>query len=508
MPFWRVNGWAIPIIEGSAREEHQIGGEFARTFSGSRFSDEHYDKRMWRGRTPPLTEMEAKAVQGAVRGLGHVWNFNYTDLSAGTENLDSSKGIVTTSTPKQLRWGKGTDGSTLYNKFGNPESISGNGSLAVEPATTNILSANQRDVETGTSGFTALGGASLGTDTTNYVQGVQSLRVTNSASGDGVETDDAAASASTQYAFSAYVRCDSAITIRIQGWGDVNGNLGFDDVSITAGQWWRIWTIKSSGPGENNVRIRLTNQTDGSDFSVDALQIEQQAHATTWADPSRVAFDNDSNPKVFGDRDWTVNLWYKAHSVSTSQNRLFYAWNADFTIYTLILRFADDLQFWWRNGDDGPITLTLTNPGWADDWHMLTMVSRRNPETGENALEVYRNGVSALTNATAAAIPKGSDMTVLQLGHGIDVLPIGPGLLDDFMVVPYAAPAAQILGWYNLTAGIPALSKFYFDGDIHQDNTETILCEGDARISQYVGAHKGGEFKNNLRTVELEVWEV
>ena len=73
MSFLRVNGYAIPLAEDSPAARRVYGGEFGRSFSGNPLRDEHFDKGVWGGTTPPVTEMVAEAIRGAVRGLGHVW---------------------------------------------------------------------------------------------------------------------------------------------------------------------------------------------------------------------------------------------------------------------------------------------------------------------------------------------------------------------------------------------------------------------------------------------------
>ena len=503
MSFLRVNGWAIPLADGSPGEEHVLGGDFARAYSGNPISDERFDKRVWSGRTPPVTEMVAQAIKGAVRGLGHVWSYD--------SDLYSSKGLTPGATVGSRRIATAADGSAVVNFENFDESKFGAYSLTVEPAATNILAANKRNgTEDGTTtGFAAVAGGLITSQTTQKVQGTRSLRVVTGASADGAETTTETAAATTAYAGSAYVWSPVARQVVLELIDSV-GSVASYTGGLFAGRWTRLVVTGTTAGGATTIKLRFKdNAGGGSTFYLDQLQIEAGTIATTWADPTRIAGDLAySSSIVTGAVDLTVNFWARLPAANVAVDRTFLRIGpASGTANVLrIFRAADENDIHILTGSDD--VLYATTP-WNGAWHMVTCVVRQNAETGENQRTIYFDGTS-VTTASGSAIDL-SLATLLQVGHALGADRLGAttdSLMDDFMIVPYAAPAAQIAAWYAMAKAMPALSRVYVDGDAMPDDALTVLAEGKANSSKYLAAHSGGAFRQNLRLVNIELWEV
>ena len=138
-------------------------------------------------------------------------------------------------------------------------------------------------------------------------------------------------------------------------------------------------------------------------------------------------------------------------------------------------------------------------------WQMITYVLRPNAETGENRSELYIGGASVDDSAVATSSLAG--LGSIYVGHnaGSD---IPDALIDDLVILPYAATAAQITAWFGMSNAMPGLSKYYVDGDSMPYDDETVMAEGDARSSAYVAGFKDGVFRENMRRVSVEVREV
>ena len=85
MSFLRLDGFAIPALDSSPKTVPRDIGSRERAFSGDLLTDRRARKRTWTARTSPVTEMVAKAIEGAVAGLGDSFPF--------TADLFSSKGL-------------------------------------------------------------------------------------------------------------------------------------------------------------------------------------------------------------------------------------------------------------------------------------------------------------------------------------------------------------------------------------------------------------------------------
>ena len=105
MTFLNVNGMALPVADGTARERRMVIGMRRRAFDGTLLTDERAEKFAWSGTTTPLTEMVAKAIAGAVNGRGDLW-----PLSA---DLYSGKGLGDQGSDTVLPFSTAVDGDPI-----------------------------------------------------------------------------------------------------------------------------------------------------------------------------------------------------------------------------------------------------------------------------------------------------------------------------------------------------------------------------------------------------------
>ena len=513
MSFLRVNGWAIPMRDQSAEEEHVMGGDFARSFSGSPLSDERFDKRIWSGQTPPVTEMVALAIRGAVRGLGHLWSFD--------SDLYSSKGLTPGSTVGSRRIATAADGSSVVSSDNVAESKFGAYSGTVEPGCTNLLTQNQRDgtEAAATTVFTGLATGGLTSVTTQKLQGSRSLRVVTFASQDGVETTTNACSALTSYAGSAYVWTVADRSVKLELYDNIAGTLISTVFTARAGKWTRLAVVATTTAGATTLQLRFRdNEAGGATFYLDALQLEAGSIATTWADGTRAAGDLGYNPSlVTSAMDFTFNAWVRMPTANPSSGSTLASFGllagTFVTNYCFIYRAGAANSIVFETAGSASSTLTYSTNPWNGAWRMVTCVFRKNPETGENGKEIYIDGALVTSSSPAStAFPDLSQATNFHLGSYAGSLfrlgALSDSLMDDAMFLPYAAPADQIAAWYNMGEAMPPLSRVYADGGAVADSALTVLAEGRADMAKYVSAHKSSAWRDNLRVVDLELWEV
>ncbi len=94
MSYLTINGYALPVADGSVRGETEIIGQDERAFSGALLSDIRSYKRSWRVVTTPRLYAEAEAIHALLLGRGHAWDF---EEAGGTNWGYSSKGRTFTS---------------------------------------------------------------------------------------------------------------------------------------------------------------------------------------------------------------------------------------------------------------------------------------------------------------------------------------------------------------------------------------------------------------------------
>lgn len=153
------------------------------------------------------------------------------------------------------------------------------GGIMVEEGTTNKLSANQSSVETDTTGFAALAGATILRDTTKAWHGVACLKVVTpgATTGEGFETTSVEVTASQPWTASVYLQGVGTVVLVIQE-RDSNDTLVGETVSsvITLADSWQRFSI-TRGFGASGVKARLvvrTNTAQAITFYADGLQIE------------------------------------------------------------------------------------------------------------------------------------------------------------------------------------------------------------------------------------------
>lgn len=194
--------------------------------------------------------------------------------------------------------------------FGTRAANLADSTVAIEPGTTNLLSANQASIETDVSGWTATdAGVTKTRITTDAHHGSASLLVATDggAANQGVYTviDPGAGSAGKTYTATVYVRAAAPVTVRLYLRDETNGADGsvVTPPVPTAG-WVAVkCRITIGGSDSSELRLYLTsNGTAAVSWKLDAAQIEQKEFGTSFVIGTRAAgalsYDlGDMNPE-------------------------------------------------------------------------------------------------------------------------------------------------------------------------------------------------------------------
>ena len=98
MPVLRINGYTVPVAQGSLGIKPIEIGDRVKSYNGITLSQRSNHKRSISFTTTPLSEMEAEALKGLVRGVGEYWSFDgdangNVSASEFPAYLYSSKGV-------------------------------------------------------------------------------------------------------------------------------------------------------------------------------------------------------------------------------------------------------------------------------------------------------------------------------------------------------------------------------------------------------------------------------
>lgn len=531
LKFLEIDGWRIPVLDESPSKNYEIIGDSSRAFSGRRRSTRRAIKRRFPGTLVRKDRSTAVAFQLAILGFGDQWPFDYDDEADGdtrlTEDHFTSKGSgLASSTDGALLFGIGADKALVEDITGVQEAQFGSGaSAAGVDAATNLLPADVRDVEGGsTAGFSAVAGGAIALNTDNVLQGLQSLRVATSALGDGAGTDFIAASAATEYVGVVYVKPafdNEANVITVSLEDDDGGTLVEvePDQSPQNGKWVKIVLVGTTGAAATQIKIRAVGDAAALVFYLDAFMIAVgDADAAVWVDGARAAqplpvysatFINDAV-------DLTINFWAKGTVAAPPATRTGLTIAEDPAASSLtgviLERISGATRWRFRTFLDGVQDNLLGSNGAFDAaWHMFTFVIRKKLLTGEVNKAIYQDGVLDTSIVTSDSLPDFSRMAELEIGHFNSTTPFfedHEGVMDDLRVVPYAAPAAQIAGWFSSGEALGRLPRIKATGDFIESDVP-ILVEGENPTNPYrsftdgSGVHHNAAQEVNFTLVEV-----
>lgn len=187
-------------------------------------------------------------------------------------------------------------------------------SVVVPEATTNLCT--NPSVETGTAGYTAVGG-SIARSTTQQRRGVYSLAVTpTSAATDGVYFGTVSLTSGTTYTASVDVYGAPGVEYQLYFATTGGAALGTPTRFTGAGRWQRV-DVQYPETSSTTRRVYIAKRTGASTavFYVDGLQVEAKSYPTTYCDGDQAGFVPGQVPPPY--------LWSgTAHASTSSRSAL------------------------------------------------------------------------------------------------------------------------------------------------------------------------------------------
>ena len=346
------------------------------------------------------------------------------------------------------------------------------GAVAVEGGTTNLFSSqqahgdggqhsyNETPIIPGFTGESWEGSTSFKVDTTtvagdgHFYHGIHLLAPSGSYP-------------AGQYTFSCYVKAPSGTALRYgkrKSNNDGTGTESFDGVLIANGQWQRITYTYTTTATESRVGGQVI--VDGSVavvFYVDGAQVEQKPFATSFVDGRRAA-GRLSYPKslIAGLNALTVAAWTSGPPYWAGGIKYLVAAQTSGTspygdYFALRQRDDNRISLWVRNDVNSSGVEVAYDNVWDGNWHHIVGVINKFPQPGREPIELYVDGELVASNSNVNAVPDLSNIDEalgVQVGNWRSSL-WWNGLIDELLILPYAASEEEIASWYEAQGLLP-----------------------------------------------------
>ncbi|KPJ59110.1 MAG: hypothetical protein AMJ46_12655 [Latescibacteria bacterium DG_63] len=543
MSFLTLNGATIPVAD--CQESVQELGERGRVFGGKYNLARRTRKRKWDIRTPPLNPSRARAIAGMVDGVGHCWRFDDAtlyDFKGRSLDVSGSRftALLDLSATKDdpvysgvIQYGRQSIKSEI-----EPTRYA----IASDRISTNLLLAVQRKMQVGSAAqFVAMDGAAKTEDTDHSWAGSYGLKIVTSAAVNstkgGVYSVGVATTAARFVTGSVYLYSEASAaadrTIEVYLSDSTNAAFStFVTVAIPQDKWTRVvipsfWCALASA--NMNLVVRESVADSGLTWWCDGFQIEEHATekgASAWVDGARASVDlvrlDNANFFGDGDGDFTFNCWASNSELGTAQNDryLFYfsptaaIGGSNPRAYAYRDSSAGTLNFGVNNGaGDGASISYAWDPEQGDGYDigqmsMLTFVVRRDKQSGEYDLELWVDGALVGSGNNSYEMP---DLRQLANDNGRGWLGTHSGeaapwcgSIDDFAVLPFAADANTIAGWYA-RGEYSDVPKYVAAGDmVGGDAVEVVGRLGGLKNAPF---RDSGTYLNNAKVVAFTLLE-
>lgn len=112
------------------------------------------------------------------------------------------------------------------------------------------------------------------------------------------------------------------------------------------------------------------------------------------------------------------------------------------------------ISLWVRNDANSSVAEVAYDNVWDGNWHLIVGVINKSPQPGRQPIELYVDGELVASNSNVNAVPDLSNIDEtwgVQVGNWRGSLRWG-GLIDELLILPYAASEDEIRTWYELDA--------------------------------------------------------
>lgn len=389
---------------------------------------------------------------------GKLWHFD-TSLES-TDGIKPLEGAVATLRPNEGRFG---------------------GAVAVEEGTTNLVPSNRLKFE----GWIAFEGAQVTlTQNVDFPEigrnDATRIRTTGGTNALKYFINIEMSIAGQAYTGSVYIKNIGSKPVRFRT------QLG-PIVTVNPGEWTRA-IVSGIGNGASNFQLRFEalNADDDLDFIAWGPQGEYKPFATSFVDGTRAAGKLEY-PTSLMTGSWTLSAWLKRNYTELYQGVAGFGSQGDSDFLYWILNYSG--MIYWGLKVDGTVFFLSS---WGDDPHINDTDNWHHHvvQVDNDALKAryFLDGVLFGEKALPSPVPPITKYQSFGLGGYYTSSGIKSILIDELLILPYAATEEEIKGWYE------AKKPF-----IDQDEINTI----DQKLKTHMDAaapHSGHETPSGAQT--------
>ncbi|HOB44446.1 MAG TPA: LamG domain-containing protein, partial [Bacillota bacterium] len=219
-------------------------------------------------------------------------------------------------------------------------------------------------------------------------------------------------------------------------------------------------------------------------------QKEAKPFATSFVDGTRTA-GRLSYPKslVAGLNALTVAAWTSGPPYWASGNKYLVAAQTSGTgpygdLFALRQPWSSNqISLWVRNDANSSAAEPSYSNVWDGNWHHIVGVINKFPQPGRQPIELYVDGELVASNSNVNAVP---DLSNIDETWGVQVgnwraWGQWNGLIDELLILPYAATEEEIKGWYE------AKGAFVDQAEINYQQSQIVQLadEISSKVSRY-----------------------
>lgn len=535
MAYLTINGYEIPVLQGGQVSYQDIGSR-ERAFDGTLLVDRRATKRVWKYRTKPVSELVREQIIGLVRGDGDHWSFDadkYSDkgLAVSSETEGHLSPVAATAADGRAIGSYAPDLAALaqvagyYGIYDVITAKYGSKSYYADKTATNLFNANTgngSEAGLGTDFVIAVGSPTVTSNATYFHQGTKSVKIVTSAGSEAIETSTFSCTSGVAYTVSVFVNgtAGKRINLSLRQASGSNPPATVNHDFQTTDAWERV-SITGVATATTTMKLRITGSGSSGvqTFYIDSLQAEALPWATKWVagGSTRSATNHIWKPSFFksnGDVTffcWAVNRRSQTDYEYTAANRRLLRLKQTGSSYIEMGRDTSE-NLYLTTGDSSGASSTLNYAAsWSDrSWHSYAFVIRKNVEGTEKTRSVYRDGVLVASD-TSAVLPTLPDTVAtsehFKLGGDGSTQQWG-GLIDEAVLLPYAADATFISALHSYGQALPAWPKLTCAGDFIPEASST--CQGTidgVSVAPYYDS-SAALWRNNGSVIEFTLEEV
>lgn len=473
MSYLHINGYAIPIESCEPTHQH-IAASMGYSPNGVYQLSRNGYARAWKCRSGLLTTAERHAMMAILGHRGDGWRFNLSAASNGVVYItdatspevysDKFKVPQSAEAVATIMAAYGADGARVYDWNGNPYGAfdGSQGSVLVEPGTTNLLSANEAHPTANGHVINVFTGTHAA-DSARYWTGSGCIAVNCLATNDGIEVNGTGV-VSSDYVLTGKVRGHvggeqlQVLYLNNAGTTIANGNI---TLAADADRWTRV-RVYGTQVVDTNVRLRILSNNGAMNFSVDGLQIEQKTtQPTAWVDPGQDPWGSGSGVRPNGVLDFdtfvsewvdgfTLSAWVNVQNVTPAASGLIVDTGSGNPRTGLYITTGGALVFFANASGPATSALSVTGGVVSAGWHHVVGVYDRDANTAY----LYVDGAADGSDDTWSGVRQyfdiensANDTSIGSAGTaGANTF---PGPIASVQFLPYAMPATVIAGMYD-----------------------------------------------------------